>query len=301
MARSDGSPSRSIRSTAGSAPSTRRRGAPRAPCCPSTTTAGAPSRRAARWRMVPSRQEGHVAGGGEDPARCAPPASAACRPPGAPLPGMASGDHRRAQGRPRAPGRSRPPGPAEEVAGRAPGIAPRWARPARAGALGHAPRRRARPPATRTPVQSAIRSTGESLPRRASRPRWREERPSATRPRVTPEQRLEAFRKIVERSPGRPVRALLAGHGKPRRGSARGGGPGLRGPGAAHPGVRPHLSHVGPDPGDAGPARGGGRRLRTWHRRPPAGGKRSCALRADAGPRARRGAEPGRPAGRERR
>ncbi len=34
--------------------------------------------------------------------------------------------------------------------------------------------------------------------------RWREERPSATSPRVTPEQRLDAFRKIVERNPDDP-------------------------------------------------------------------------------------------------
>ena len=34
--------------------------------------------------------------------------------------------------------------------------------------------------------------------------RWRQGRPSARSPRVTPEQRLEAFRKIVERSPDDP-------------------------------------------------------------------------------------------------
>jgi tetratricopeptide (TPR) repeat protein len=48
----------------------------------------------------------------------------------------------------------------------------------------------------------------------APRPRWREERPSANRPRVTPEQRLEAFRKIVERSPDDPFArySLAMGH-----------------------------------------------------------------------------------------
>ena len=71
------------------------------------------------------------------------------------------------------------------------------------GAFGEPPMRRAWPPATSTPVQSGIRSTPGSLSA-AAPSRWRRARPSATRPRVTPEQRLEAFRKFVERSPDNP-------------------------------------------------------------------------------------------------
>ena len=65
----------------------------------------------------------------------------------------------------------------------------------------------------------ARRCSRGSAPRRgaypaARRPRWRRASPSATRPRVTAEQRLEAFRKFVERSPDDPFArySLAMGH-----------------------------------------------------------------------------------------
>ena len=77
---------------------------------------------------------------------------------------------------------------------------------------------------------------------------------------MTPEQRLEAFRKIVERSPDDPFARYSLAMGNRGAGRLEEAVLGFEELARRVPGVRRHVPHVGPDPGDAGPGERGRRR-----------------------------------------